>query len=194
MALTLLGMAFRGNITSNLNAMAWMFFFHNCFASLQDVSTDALAIDIFPDDERGQVNGFMWGSKIIGVGFGISVMGTFLVHTSLNITVIFQSGLILGVMMFPLLFRERDGEKLLPWTVGKSMIGNHLDTIRKPMSVVKDLLKGFTVQSTFSALCLFLSLLLEVVSVALFYLYCSLIIWAGNQKHILRLLVSPALC
>ena len=151
MALTLLGMAFSGDITSNLNAMAWMFFFHNCFASLQDVCTDALAVDILPDDERGQVNGFMWGSKIIGVGFGISVMGTFLVHTSLNITVIFQAGLVLGVMVFPLLFREREGEKLLPWTVGQSMMENHLDTIRKPLSVVKDLLKGFAVQPTFSA-------------------------------------------
>ena len=151
MAITLIAMAFSADITSNLNTLAWMFFFHNCFASLQDVCTDALAVDILLDKERGQVNGFMWGSKIIGVGFGGSIMGTMLVHTSLNITILFQTGLVLVVMMFPLLFRERNGEKLLPWMVGKSMVSVHMDSVRSPLSVIKDLLKGFSVRPTFSA-------------------------------------------
>ena len=150
MAITLIAMAFSADITSNLNTLAWMFFFHNCFASLQDVCTDALAVDILLDKERGQVNGFMWGSKIIGVGFGGSIMGTMLVHTSLNITILFQTGLVLVVMMFPLLFRERNGEKLLPWMVGKSMVSVHMDSVRSPLSVIKDLLKGFSVRPTFS--------------------------------------------
>ena len=89
--------------------------------------------------------------EIIGVGFGGSIMGTLLVHTSLNLTVLFQTGLVLGVMMFPLLFRERSGEKLLPWTAGKSMIHNHMDAVRSPLSIVKDLLKGFAVFPTFLA-------------------------------------------
>ena len=151
MAITLVVMAISSDITSNLNSLAWMFFFHNCFASLQDVCTDALAVDILQDNERGKVNGYMWGSKIIGVGFGTSVMGTLLMHTSINITVIFQGVLVIGVMMFPLLFRERSGEKLLPWTTGKSMMDAHIDALRSPLSVVKDLVKGFSVRPTFSA-------------------------------------------
>ena len=151
MAITLVVMAISSDITSNLNSLAWMFFFHNCFASLQDVCTDALAVDILQDNERGKVNGYMWGSKIIGVGFGTSVMGTLLMHTSINITVIFQGVLVIGVMMFPLLFRERSGEKLLPWTTGKSMMDAHIDALRSPLSVVKDLVKGFSGGPTFSA-------------------------------------------
>ena len=151
MAITLVVMAISSDITSNLNSLAWMFFFHNCFASLQDVCTDALAVDILQDNERGKVNGYMWGSKIIGVGFGTSVMGTLLMHTSINITVIFQGVLVIGVMMFPLLFRERSGEKLLPWTNGKSMMDAPIDALRSPLSVVKDLVKGFSARPTFSA-------------------------------------------
>ena len=151
MALTLVGLSFKGNFINNLDTLAWMFFLHNCFASLQDVCTDALAIDIIPDDERGQINGFMWGSKIVGVGFGGSILGTVLVHTSLNITVLFQAFLVICVMIFPLLFRERIGEKLLPWTHGKSMIGDHNNTLRNPISIFKDMLKGFSLRPTFTA-------------------------------------------
>ena len=150
MALTLVCMAFSGDIINKLNTLAWMFFLHNCFASLQDVCTDALAVDILSDEERGKVNGFMWGSKIIGVGFGGSIMGTMLVYTSLNITILFQTMLILGVMIFPLLFRERKGEKLFPWTDGKTMINGQVNVVRNPVSVIKDLLKGLSVRPTFT--------------------------------------------
>jgi PAT family beta-lactamase induction signal transducer AmpG len=78
-------------------------------------------------------------------------MGTLLMHTSINITVIFQGVLVIGVMMFPLLFRERSGEKLLPWTNGKSMMDAPIDALRSPLSVVKDLVKGFSARPTFSA-------------------------------------------
>ena len=148
MALTLIVLAMSGDISTNLNYLGWMFFLHNCFASLQDVCTDALAVDILRPEERGKVNGFMWGSKIIGVGFGGSVMGTILVKTSLNTAVIFQTVLILGVMLFPLLFRERSGEKLLPWSIGKSMLQGDIGSVRNPLSVVKDLFRGLSLKTT----------------------------------------------
>ena len=149
MALTLIALSLKGDILNDLNYLAWMFFLHNCFASLQDVCTDALAVDILHPDERGQVNGYMWGSKIIGVGFGSSIMGTILVNTSLNTTVLFQTVLVLAVMIFPLIFRERPGEKLLPWLKGKSMLPDDFGTVRNPLTVIKDLLKGFSVKATF---------------------------------------------
>ena len=82
MAVTLIALSFKGDILNDLNYLAWMFFLHNCFASLQDVCTDALAVDILNPDERGQINGYMWGSKIVGTGIGASIMGTMLVKTS----------------------------------------------------------------------------------------------------------------
>ena len=57
MALTLIAMIWMGDISSNIGLLSWMFFFHNCFASLQDVSCDALAVDILLPKEQGKVNG-----------------------------------------------------------------------------------------------------------------------------------------
>ena len=149
MALTLIALSFKGDILNDLNFLAWMFFLHNCFASLQDVCTDALAVDILHPEERGQINGFMWGSKIIGTGFGASIMGTMLVKTSLNSTVLLQTLLVLMVMIFPLIFRERKGEKLLPWSKGKSMLPGDIGQIQNPFFVIKNLIKGFSLKSTF---------------------------------------------
>ncbi len=149
MAVTLIALSLKGDILNDLNYLAWMFFLHNCFASLQDVCTDALAVDILHPDERGQINGYMWGAKIVGTGIGASIMGAMLVKTSLNTTVLFQTGLVLAVMVFPLIFRERKGEKLLPWTKGKSMLPVNIAAVRNPLLVLKNLLKGFTLKATF---------------------------------------------
>ena len=56
MALTLLGALSTGGLEelSTIRFIAWVFFVHNCFASLQDVATDALAVDLLEDDERGR--------------------------------------------------------------------------------------------------------------------------------------------
>ena len=149
MAVTLVVLAAQPGIFDNLDTLAWIFFLHNCFASLQDVSSDALGVDILLEHERGQVNGFMWGSKIIGVGFGSSVLGTLLVKTSMNYTILFQILLILIVMLFPILFRERIGEKLLPWSKGKSMLPDSIHPVRSPFLIIKDLVKGLSVKTTF---------------------------------------------
>ena len=53
--------------------VAWVsaiLFLHNTFASIQDVATDALAIDVLRPEERGRANSFMWGAKSLGVAAG----------------------------------------------------------------------------------------------------------------------------
>ena len=47
MALTLLGFIGLGDPSQELQFILYMYFLHNCFASLQDVCTDALAVDVF---------------------------------------------------------------------------------------------------------------------------------------------------
>jgi len=88
MAVTLLGILWLGDFDRYLgNAdseagissqfvflLGCLFFVHNCFASLQDVSTDALALDVLPPAEQGRVNGLMWGSKLLGKAAGAVVM------------------------------------------------------------------------------------------------------------------------
>ncbi len=59
MALTLLLVWFAGGVEeqSTIMFLAWVLFVHNCFAALQDVATDALAIDLLEDQERGKLVG-----------------------------------------------------------------------------------------------------------------------------------------
>ena len=79
-----------------------MFFFHNCFASLQDVSCDALAVDILLPEEQGKVNGAMWGAKVIGTGVGAVAMGTILVSKGLIFAVMAQTILMFIIILSPL--------------------------------------------------------------------------------------------
>ena len=137
MALTLIAMIFMGDITSNIGLLGWMFFLHNCFASLQDVSCDALAVDVLLPEEQGKVNGAMWGSKIIGTGTGAAVMGTLLVSNGLVFAVTVQTILMVGIMAFPLFILERPGEKRFPWSKKGSVFKmKEISSIQNPILVI----------------------------------------------------------
>ena len=69
MALSLFAMSF-ADPTRNLFLFSAFLFVHNLFAAAQDVGTDALAIDILPQNERGSANGFMSAGKFAGVVAG----------------------------------------------------------------------------------------------------------------------------
>ena len=105
-----------GDLTENLRLLGWMFFIHNCFASLQDVSTDALALDVLPPGEQGRANGLMWGSKLVGKGVGGAVLAMAIDAWGLPSAVFIQFVTLLLIMLFPLLILERPGERRLPWS------------------------------------------------------------------------------
>ena len=145
MALSLVAMIFMGDISENISLLGWMFFLHNCFASLQDVSCDALAVDVLLPEEQGKVNGAMWGSKIIGTGTGAAVMGTLLVSNGLAFTIIVQALLMLVIMIFPLFILERPGEKRFPWSKrGDSLTDPNHSNSHSPLTVIKDLITAFS--------------------------------------------------
>jgi PAT family beta-lactamase induction signal transducer AmpG len=123
MAVSLLGILMLGDLTNNLRLLALMFFIHNCFASLQDVSTDALAVDILPPDEQGKTNGFMWGSKLVGKAIGASVMAMIISAWGLQAAVMAQFIILLAIMLFPILMLERPGDKRFPWSKTTTMAG-----------------------------------------------------------------------
>ena len=145
MALSLVAMIFMGDISENIGLLGWMFFLHNCFASLQDVSCDALAVDVLLPEEQGKVNGAMWGSKIIGTGTGAAAMGTLLVSNGLVFTILVQTLLMLAIMIFPLFILERPGEKRFPWSKGGDSLTNlNHSNSHSPLTVIKDLITAFS--------------------------------------------------
>ncbi|MFN0059877.1 MAG: MFS transporter [Planctomycetota bacterium] len=120
MAATLLGVWSTGDLgrDTTLAYLKWVFFIHNCFASLQDVATDALAVDLLEDGERGRVNGFMWGSKLAGIGVGGAGLGTLMSSYGIETAVLLQALTVIAIMGLVVALRERAGERLTPWSRG----------------------------------------------------------------------------
>ena len=148
MAVTLLGLLMMGDLTDNLPLLGWMFFLHNCFASLQDVSTDALAVDLLDRGEQGRMNGLMWGSKLIGKAFGASVMAVAIAKWGLPAAVLIQFVLLLIIMLIPIYFLERPGEKRFPWSRGQAVGVGADSSLRRPKDVIRDLVTGFSIIPT----------------------------------------------
>jgi len=148
MAVSLLGLLTLGDLTNNLRLLGWMFFIHNCFASLQDVSTDALAVDILPPEEQGRTNGLMWGSKLAGKGIGGAVMAMAIDSWGLTGAVVVQFAILVLIMLFPILMLERAGEKRFPWSKGEARGVVSGGSLRSPVAVLADLRKGFSMMTT----------------------------------------------
>lgn len=92
----------------------------NSFVAFQDVSVDGMAVDILRTDEQSMAAGFMFGGQALGAA-GTTALGAWLMSiSSIGTASLACSGLVVVIMLLPLLSRERDGEKLLPWSKGKA--------------------------------------------------------------------------
>jgi PAT family beta-lactamase induction signal transducer AmpG len=108
MAVTVLAMV-TFDVTRDLKLLVQLIFLHTVFNSVQDVSVDALAVDILPDDERGRANGFMYASKYLGGAIGGFGMSWVIARSSLDTALLVQTAILVAIMFVPLLVRERDG-------------------------------------------------------------------------------------
>lgn len=88
---------------------------HNLFSALQDVATDALAVDLLRPDERGFASGMMWTSKIGGIAIGGAGMSTVLDRLGWRPAIAIPMTLVLLVALLSLLVRERPEESRLAW-------------------------------------------------------------------------------
>lgn len=120
MAVTLIGAATQGALSSEstLIYLAWVFFVHNCFASLQDVATDAMAVDLLEPNERGRVNGYMWGSKLAGIAVGGAGMAWVISATNIQTAAVVQALITLSILGLVIAWLERPGERRFPWSAG----------------------------------------------------------------------------
>jgi PAT family beta-lactamase induction signal transducer AmpG len=107
MAATVIAMIAIPDLTSGLGALSAMIFLHNVFNSMQDVSVDALAVDLLAEDERGRANGLMYGSKYLGGFIGGAGMATVIELAGLRAALVVQTAALIAIMMVPALLRER---------------------------------------------------------------------------------------
>ena len=110
MMATLFGLSQEG-LASPDQLTAWLLA-HNVFAALQDVATDALAVDVMPDRERGRANGIMYGAKYGGTALGGAGLALLIQHFGWSVGTVVQAGVVGAIGAVPLLLREPNGDQL----------------------------------------------------------------------------------
>lgn len=107
------------NLTDNISLLGGLFFVYNVFTALQDVSTDALAVDVLLPHEFERVNSYMFTSKSLGGVIGGAGLGTIIGIVGIKGAFLIQIPILLVIMLVPLFMRERPGEKRFPWEDGE---------------------------------------------------------------------------
>ena len=104
------------NMSSNVTVVGVMFLVYNVFTALQDVSTDALAVDVLEPHEFEKVNSYMFTSKAVGGIIGGAGLGTIIGFVGIKGAIVLQIPILVVIMLVPLFMTERPGEKLYPWS------------------------------------------------------------------------------
>lgn len=87
-------------------------------ATTNDTAVDALAIDVVPDAEKGAMNGAMVGAQSFGVAGAAYFGGQLLASGGISAVAVGLAMLVAFGSLVVALFRERPGERLLPWSKG----------------------------------------------------------------------------
>jgi MFS family permease len=116
MALTLGSLILVDDLNEQVDLVTRVLFVHNIFASLQDVATDALAVEILQPDEVAKVNGFMFAAKRLGIIIGGAGLGVLIGVIGISGVILAQLALLILIMWIPLTLREKPGVMLFPWS------------------------------------------------------------------------------
>jgi len=115
MVVTLGVLLFIPDLAASIETVTLILFVHNLFSSLQDVSVDALAVDILQPDEVAKANGFMFAAKRVGIIASGAGLGSLVAQFGIKSAILIQLPLLLIIMALPLFLRERPGDRLFPW-------------------------------------------------------------------------------
>ena len=155
MILVLILLSFNANADTDIQVLAGMFLVYNIFTSLQDVSTDALAVDVLKTHELEKVNSYMFTSKAVGGIIGGAGLGTIISFTGIKGAIVLQIPILMLIMMVPLYMRERPGEKLFPWSddegskfIVKDEPHQQLDFLQHFKQIIGKVKTAFSLKST----------------------------------------------
>ena len=98
----------------NLQAIGLFFLVHNIFAALQDVSSDALAVDVLEENEISFANGIMFVSKGFGFMFAALVLGGVLLESGFQAALMVQLPVLALFMLVPFFILEKKGDRRFP--------------------------------------------------------------------------------
>ncbi len=120
MALTFVAMALAAPSASQIATLAAFCFALNLCATFNDVAVDGMTVDIVPETERTAVNSCMFAAQSAGIAAAAFIAGQLLSSGTLASTALFLGALVTIVSLFVAIFRERPGERLMPWSNGRA--------------------------------------------------------------------------
>ena len=99
----------------------------NSFAATQDVAVDGMSIDLTPVREQGRLNAFMSFGKAVGWSVTAAVSGVLLTTLGMKATAILAAAVASIALLAILFVLEREDERVLPWTRGKTATVHRAD-------------------------------------------------------------------
>jgi PAT family beta-lactamase induction signal transducer AmpG len=120
MACVLISLALGAPGPAQIGQLAMFCFVLNACAVVNDIATDGMTVDLVPHEERTTINGLMFGAQWLGIAVTGFVAGEFLAASSMTAVGFTLAGLVICVSVFIMLFRERTGERRMPWSTGQA--------------------------------------------------------------------------
>ena len=90
----------------------------NAATTFQDVAVDGLAVDIMEEDERSRGSGMMFGGQSIGIASATALTGAVIGTYGAPAAYAIVAGLIFVLCVYIAIFKEREGERRMPWSEG----------------------------------------------------------------------------
>jgi len=118
MVATLLVMAAIAPTANDIALLSGLCFVLNLCAAFNDVAVDGMAVDIVPNTERTAINSVMFSSQSAGIAATSVIAGGLLMSGDVTATALVLAALVAAASVFVGLFRERPGERLMPWSKG----------------------------------------------------------------------------
>jgi PAT family beta-lactamase induction signal transducer AmpG len=103
---------------SDVAFLAAIGFTVNLATTFQDVAVDGLAVDIMSEDERARGSGMMFGGQSIGIASATAICGFVIEDFGAPAAFLIVAVIIFALCSYIAMFREREGERKLPWTEG----------------------------------------------------------------------------
>jgi MFS family permease len=123
------------NPTDGWIIFTFLLFFGVCGIGFLDVSSDAWAIEIGHEEERGKINGSMFAGQYSGLAFGSSFLALVASNYGYNMSFIFAGIIFLIILLFPLAISETKT------TVKKHKIGKILiNEFKKKQTQIRTIL------------------------------------------------------
>lgn len=134
--------------SEDLTVLMILGFCMNVATSFQDVAVDGMAVDIVPKDERGKANGVMFAGQKFGIALTSAVGGWALVHGGPALAAAIVATVVLLIFILMAIVRERPGEKLMPWSSGRSSCESQALQQGRWLPILKGVFEAFLKPTT----------------------------------------------